>query len=58
MENFSELIKSRRSMRKFTEEELSQEEVVVLLKKQLFGVKEVIPRQIGNITTFIICSKF
>ena len=32
MENFSELIKKRRSMRKFTGEELSQEEVVALLK--------------------------
>lgn len=37
MENFSELIKSRRSMRKFTEEELSQEEVVVLLKAALMS---------------------
>ena len=32
MENFSELIKSRRSMRKFSEEELSQEEVVVFVE--------------------------
>ena len=31
MENFSELIKNRRSMRKFTEEELSQEQVVTCL---------------------------
>lgn len=35
MENFSELIKNRRSMRKFTEEELSQEQVVTLLKAAL-----------------------
>ena len=32
MENFSELIKKRRSTRKFTDEELSQDEVVALLK--------------------------
>lgn len=37
MENFSELIKNRRSMRKFTEEELSQEEVVTLLKAALMA---------------------
>lgn len=37
MENFSELIKNRRSMRKFTEEELSQEEVVALLKSGLMA---------------------
>ena len=30
MENFSELIKNRRSMRKFTGEELSQEDVANL----------------------------
>ena len=30
MESFSELIKTRRSMRKFTEEELTQEQVVTL----------------------------
>ena len=30
MENFSELLKVRRSMRKFTDEELTQEEVVKL----------------------------
>lgn len=35
MENFSELIKNRRSMRKFTGEELSQEQVVTLLKAAL-----------------------
>jgi nitroreductase len=35
MEKFSELIKSRRSMRKFTENELSQDEVVALLKAAL-----------------------
>ena len=28
MENFSELIKNRRSMRKFTDEELTQDQVV------------------------------
>ena len=32
MESFSELIKTRRSMRKFTEEELTQEQVVTLMK--------------------------
>ena len=32
MENFSELIKNRRSMRKFTDEELTQDEVVALMK--------------------------
>lgn len=37
MENFSELIKNRRSMRKFTEEELSQEQVVTLLKVALMS---------------------
>lgn len=37
MENFSELIKRRRSMRKFTEEELSQDEVVALLKAALMA---------------------
>ena len=37
MENFSELIKNRRSMRKFTEEELSQEQVVTLLKADLMS---------------------
>lgn len=37
MENFSDLIKSRRSMRKFTEEELTQEEVVALLKAALMA---------------------
>ena len=33
MKSFSELIKQRRSMRKFTDEELTQEEVVTLLKR-------------------------
>ena len=33
MENFSELIKNRRSMRKFTDEELTQDEVVTLMKE-------------------------
>ena len=37
MENFSELIKNRRSMRKFTEEERSQEQVVTLLKAALMS---------------------
>ena len=35
MENFSELIKNRRSMRKFTDEELTQDEVVALMKAAL-----------------------
>ena len=35
MESFSELIKKRRSTRKFTEEELTQDEVVLLLKAAL-----------------------
>ena len=37
MENFSELIKKRRSTRKFTDEELSQDEVVALLKAALMS---------------------
>lgn len=37
MENFSELIKRRRSMRKFTGEELTQDEVVSLLKAALMS---------------------
>lgn len=37
MGNFSELIKSRRSMRKFTDEELKQEEVVALMKAALMA---------------------
>ncbi|NDV59998.1 nitroreductase family protein [Bacteroides sp. 519] len=37
MENFYELIKSRRSMRKFTDKELTQEEVVSLLKAALIS---------------------
>ncbi|MBQ8225529.1 MAG: nitroreductase family protein [Bacteroides sp.] len=37
MESFSELIKNRRSMRKFTDEELTQEEVVSLLKAALMA---------------------
>ncbi|MDO4757479.1 MAG: nitroreductase family protein, partial [Parabacteroides sp.] len=37
MEQFSDLIKNRRSTRKFTEEELSQEEVVALLKAALMS---------------------
>lgn len=37
MENFSDLITKRRSMRKFTEEELTQEEVVSLLKAALMS---------------------
>ena len=37
MEQFSDLIKNRRSMRKFTDEELSQDQVVVLLKAALMS---------------------
>lgn len=37
MKDFSELIKNRRSMRKFTPEEISQEEVVTLLKAALMS---------------------
>ncbi len=37
MNNFSDLIKNRRSMRKFTDEELSQDQVVALLKAALMS---------------------
>lgn len=37
MENFTDLIKSRRSTRKFTEEKLSQDQVVALLKAALMS---------------------
>ena len=37
MNNFSDLIKNRRSMRKFTADELSQEQVVALLKAALMS---------------------
>ena len=37
MEKFSDLIKIRRSMRKFTPEELSQDEVVTLLRAALMS---------------------
>lgn len=37
MEKFSDLIKSRRSMRKFTSQELTQEEVVTILKAALMS---------------------
>lgn len=37
MESFSELIKARRSMRKFTGEELTQEQVVTLMKAALMS---------------------
>ena len=37
MNSFSELIASRRSMRKFTDEELSQEDVVTLMKAALMS---------------------
>ena len=37
MNNFSELIKNRRSMRKFTDEELTQDQVVALLKAALMS---------------------
>ena len=37
MESFSDLIKLRRSMRRFTEEELTQEQVVALMKAALMA---------------------
>lgn len=37
MNNFSELIKNRRSMRKYTGEEISQEDVVALMKAALMS---------------------
>ena len=37
MEQFSDLIKNRRSMRKFTDEELTQDQVVALLKAALMA---------------------
>ena len=37
MNSFSELIKNRRSMRKFTDEELTQEQVVELMKAALMA---------------------
>ena len=37
MENFSELIMKRRSMRKFTDKELTQDEVVMLLRAALMS---------------------
>lgn len=37
MEQFSELIKTRRSMRKFTDEELTQDEVALLLRAALMS---------------------
>ena len=37
MEHFSDLIKNRRSMRKFTDQELTQEEVVALLRAGLIS---------------------
>lgn len=37
MESFNELIKTRRSMRKFTDEELTQEEVELLLRAALMS---------------------
>lgn len=37
MESFNELIKARRSMRKFTDEELTQEQVVTLMKAALMA---------------------
>ena len=37
MEQFSDLIKNRRSMRKFTDEELTQDQVVTLLKAALMA---------------------
>ena len=35
MEQFSDLIKNRRSMRKFTGEEVNQEEVVTFIKSSV-----------------------
>ena len=37
MEQFSDLIKNRRSMRKFTNQELTQDEVVALMKAALMS---------------------
>ena len=37
MNSFSDLIKQRRSMRKFTDKELTQDEVVLLLKAALMS---------------------
>ena len=37
MENFSDLIRNRRSMRKFTDEELTQDQVLTLLKAALMA---------------------
>ncbi|WP_291528384.1 nitroreductase family protein [Bacteroides sp. UBA939] len=37
MDNFIELLKARRSMRKFTDEELTQEQVVALMKAALMS---------------------
>ena len=37
MNSFSDLIKQRRSMRKFTDKELTQDEVVLLLKAGLLS---------------------
>ena len=37
MENFSDLIKNRRSMRKFTDEEPTQDQVLTLLKAALMA---------------------
>ena len=37
MENFSDLIRNRRSMRKFTDEELAQDQVLTLLKAALMA---------------------
>ena len=37
MENFNDLVKKRRSMRKFSSEELTQDEVVVLLRAALMS---------------------
>lgn len=37
MEHFSDLIKNRRSMRKFTDKELTQDEVVALMKAALMA---------------------
>ena len=43
MENFSDLIRNRRSMRKFTDEELTQDQVLTLLKAALMAPSSKLP---------------
>ncbi len=50
MNSFSDLIKTRRSMRKFTDEELTQDEVVALMKAALMAPTS----KRGNSWQFII----